>query len=104
MLNDTAFKRNLEVENLLNVAITGQKEDIEKYETTFRNLVTSGDAESIDLIVLWSPGQRIKYITEKLAYDWRKLPYVDLDAEYYRQHRTKPRVLKNREKSGIINT
>lgn len=83
VLNDTAFKRNLEVENLLNVAITVQKEGIEKYETTFRNLVMSGDAESIDLIVLWSPGQRIKYITENLAYDWRKLPYVDLDAEYY---------------------
>ena len=60
MLNDTAFKRNLEVENLLNVAITVQKEDIEKYETTFRNLVMSGDAESIDLIVLWSPGQEDK--------------------------------------------
>lgn len=83
VLNDAAYKRNCEVEELLNVHISSQKESTDKYETTFRNTVLSGDGETIDMIAFWSTGQRVKYMTENLVYDWNDLPYVDLAADYY---------------------
>lgn len=83
VLNDAAYQRNREVEELLNVVITAQKESLDSIEGTFQNMVLSGDGESIDLMTFWAPGQRIKFITENYVYDWKKLPNVDLDAEYY---------------------
>ena len=82
-LNDAAYKRNSETEELLNITIKAQKEGLDNYETVFQNCVMSGDGESIDLMVFWSPGQRTRYVTEKLVYDWNNLPYVDLEADYY---------------------
>ena len=82
-LNDAAYKRNSETEELLNITIKAQKEGLDNYETVFQNCVMSGDGESVDLMVFWSPGQRTRYVTEKLVYDWNNLPYVDLEADYY---------------------
>ncbi len=82
VLNDSAFRRNLEVEDLLNIKIKTTIGD--DYEKKFQNMVLSG-ADDFDLICFWSPGERSGYVSQHLAFDWKQLPYVNLESEWYNQ-------------------
>ena len=83
VLNDAAFQRNAEVEELLNISVC-QKIDGD-YENTFRKTVLAGEGETFDLLCFWSPGNRSHFITEGLVYDWLALENTDLTAPWYNQ-------------------
>ena len=80
-LNDAAFRRNTEVEDLLGIDITAIYHA--DYVKQFRTAVLAGDSTSYDLICFWSPGDYSGLITDQIAYDWTQLPYVDLNAPWY---------------------
>jgi len=81
VLNDAAFRRNTEVEEMLGIDITAIYHD--NYVNQFRTAVLAGDSSSYDLICFWSPGDYSGLITDQIAYDWTQLPYVDLSANWY---------------------
>lgn len=80
-LNDAAFRRNTEVEELLGIDITAIYHD--SYVNQFRTAVLAGDSTAYDLICFWSPGDYSGLITDQIVYDWTQLPYVNLDADWY---------------------
>jgi len=85
LLNDAAYRRNREVEELLNIdimqtLIAGTAE----HEKTFKNSVLA-DGDEYDLICYWSPGARASFITEGLIGDWNDLENIDLSAAWYNQ-------------------
>lgn len=80
-LNDAAFRRNTEVEEMLGIDITAIYHD--DYVKQFRTAVLAGDSTSYDLICFWSPGDYSGLITDQIVYDWTQLPYVDLSADWY---------------------
>jgi len=79
-LNDAAYRRNTEVEELLGIEIVGIYED--DYVGKFRNAVLAADS-AYDLICFWSPGDFSGMITDQIVYNWNNLPYVDLNADWY---------------------
>lgn len=83
VLNDSAFKRNLEVMELLNVDINLIRDA--NSESSFRNMVLAGDSSEYDMIIFWSPGERSSFISGGLTYDVSTMPYMNLDAEWYNQ-------------------
>ncbi len=80
-LNDAAFRRNTEVEEMLGIDITAIYHD--NYVKQFRTAVLAGDSTAYDLICFWSPGDYSGLITDQIVYDWTQLPYVDLSADWY---------------------
>lgn len=80
-LNDAAFRRNTEVEDLLNIDITAIYHD--DYVGQFRRAVLAGDSTAYDLICFWSPGDYSGLITDQIVYDWTQLPNIDLTADWY---------------------
>ncbi len=80
-LNDAAFRRNTEVEELLNIDIVAIPES--DYTGKFKKAVLAGDGESYDLICFWSPGDYSGLISDGLTYNWHDIPYIDLSADYY---------------------
>ncbi len=86
VLNDAAFQRNLKVEELLNITITGMTENgIESYEKTFKNQILAGDTSGAEMLIFWSPGDRSGFITENLVYDWQEIPHLRLSEAWYNQ-------------------
>lgn len=83
VLSDSAFKRNLEVMELLNIDIS-QIRDANS-EGSFKNMVLAGDSSEYDMIIFWSPGERSSFISNGLTYDVSTVPHMDLDAEWYNQ-------------------
>lgn len=83
LVNDAAYRRNIEVVNLLNCTFSGKFSS--EYETLFRNSVAAGEGEEYDLVCFWAPGERSSYITDNLLYNWKDIPYVNLDADWYVQ-------------------
>lgn len=81
VLNDAAFRRNTEVEEMLGIDITAIYHD--NYVNQFRTAVLAGDSSSYDLICFWSPGDYSGLITDQIAYDWTQLPYINLNADWY---------------------
>ncbi len=80
-LNDAAFRRNTEVEELLNIDIQAIVDG--NYTGKFRQAVLAGDGESYDLICFWAPGDYSGLISDGLTYDWHDVPFIDLSADYY---------------------
>ena len=83
VLNDAAYQRNTEVEELLGIEIEEILDG--NSETSFKNSIMAGDGETYDLIAFWSPGDRASFITSNLVYDWKSLPNTDLTAAWYNQ-------------------
>ncbi len=83
VLNDAAYRRNLEAEDLVNIKV----EEIcdGSYESNFKQVVKAGESETYDLIGFWSPGERASYITGNFVYDWQDLEGLDLTARWYNQ-------------------
>ena len=85
IVNDAAFRRNSEVEDLLNITIEQVAVDgTNVHETNFKNSILAGEDE-YDLCTFWSPGERSAYITENLVYNWKDMPNIDLSAPWYNQ-------------------
>ncbi|MBQ2546486.1 MAG: hypothetical protein II557_09370 [Clostridia bacterium] len=83
VLNDAAYQRNLEVEDLVDIKVEELCDD--NYEGDFKNVVKAGESETYDLICFWCPGERASYITGNLVYDWQALEGLDLGARWYNQ-------------------
>ncbi|MBP3294079.1 MAG: hypothetical protein J6N32_10035, partial [Clostridia bacterium] len=83
LLNDAAFRRNTEVEELLGIAL--EQVPTGDYESMYSNSVLAGD-NTYDLVCFSSPGERSTYITENMAYDWKQIPNLQLDAPWYNQN------------------
>lgn len=83
VLNDAAYQRNAEVEELLDITVT---ETIDgNSESSFRTAVMAGEGETYDLLCFWSPGNRSYFLSENLVYDWQALDNMDLTAPWYNQ-------------------
>ena len=54
VLNDAAYQRNLEVEDLVDIKVEELCND--NYEGDFKNVVKAGESETYDLICFWCPG------------------------------------------------
>ncbi len=80
-LNDAAFRRNTEVEELLNIDIVAITDA--DYTGKFRKAVLAGDGSTYDLICFWAPGDYSGLISDGLTYDWHDVPFIDLSADYY---------------------
>ncbi len=86
VLNDMAYRRNREVEDMLNIAINKViGGEFNSAESTFRNLVLAGEPEEADLFMFWSPGDRSSFLTEGVTYDWKDVPHVKLESKWYNQ-------------------
>ncbi len=86
VLNDAAFQRNLMVEEMLNITITGMTvEGTLDPEKTFKNQIMAGDNSGAEMIICWSPGDRSGFITENLVYDWQEIPHLRLTEAWYNQ-------------------
>ncbi len=83
-VNDAAWQRNAEVEDLLNVKIVSEN-DQEMGEIRFQNAILADDAEAVDLFCFRGPGQRDVYITANVLYDWKEIPNLKLDCPWYNQ-------------------
>lgn len=83
VLNDAAYQRTLEAEDLLNVKVEELCNG--SYESDFKQVVKAGESETYDLICFWCPGERASYITGNLVYDWQDLEGLDLEARWYNQ-------------------
>lgn len=81
VLNDAAYRRNAEVEELLGIKINAIYHD--SYVEQFRRAVIAGDSAAYDLICFWSPGDYSGLITDQIVYDWAQLPHVNLEAAWY---------------------
>lgn len=82
-LNDAAYTRNKEVEDLLGIVITDQPDA--DSENTFRKLVLAGDGNTADMICFWSPGERSSLLSFNYIYNWKDIPYIRLDRDWYNQ-------------------
>ena len=83
VLNDAAYRRNLEAEDLVNIKVEELCDG--SYEGDFKNVVKAGESETYDLICFWCPGERASYITGNFVYDWQALEGTDLGARWYNQ-------------------
>ena len=83
VLNDAAYQRTLEAEDLVNVKVEELCNG--SYESDFKQVVKAGESETYDLICFWCPGERASYITGNLVYDWQDLEGLDLEARWYNQ-------------------
>ena len=83
VLNDAAYQRNTEVEELLNIKIEEVLDG--NSENSFKNVILAGEGETYDMLAFWAVGDRASYITSNLVYDWQSLPNTDLTADWYNQ-------------------
>ncbi len=84
LLNDAAFRRNTEVEDMLGIVI--EQVPSGDYEAMYTNSVIAGETDGYDLVCFYAPGERSSYITTNMAYDWKKIPNLRLDAPWYNQN------------------
>jgi hypothetical protein len=85
IVNDAAYRRNREVEELLNISVEELLiEGNAAHEELFKKSVLAGD-NSYDLICYWSSGARASFITEGIVGDWNELENIDLSASWYNQ-------------------
>lgn len=82
LINDTAFKRNVEVEDRLNIKLTDQRDG--DYMKKFQNSVIAGE-EAFDLLISLTSVNYESAIVNNILYDWQKLPYVHLSAAWWNQ-------------------
>lgn len=83
VLNDAAYQRNSEVEELLGIKIEEILDG--NSETSFKNSVMAGEGETYDMIAFWAVGDRASFITSNMVYDWKSLPNTTLTAAWYNQ-------------------
>jgi len=86
VLNDAAFDRNMEVMQLLNVEI---KYLYKEYSVEMVNTVvkdnSAGDC-TYDIVLPWGGRSNApNLILQNQLYDWNKVPYIDLEADWYNQ-------------------
>ncbi len=99
LLNDAAFRRNTEIEDMLGIAI--EQVPSGEYETMYSNSVVAGDIDVYDLVCFFAPGQRATYITTNMAYDWKKIPNLRLDAPWYNQNGNETFTIAGKQFFGI---
>ena len=99
LLNDAAFRRNTEIEEMLGIAI--EQVPSGEYESMYSNSVVAGDTDVYDLVCFYAPGQRATYITENMAYDWKQIPNLRLDAPWYNQNGNETFTIAGKQFFGI---
>ena len=98
VLNDAAYRRNLEVEELLNIKITQLRDG--NSEGKFKNAIQAG-SEDFDMLCFWAVGNYSGYISKNLVLDWKSLPYVDLSADWYNQTANDAYTIGGRQYFGV---
>lgn len=82
VLNDAAYMRNSEVAGLLNIEFA----TVKRPEANLVNAVitnnTAGD-NTYDLILFWAVTNVSNLIVQNQVYDWKTIPYVNLDEPWY---------------------
>ncbi len=81
VLNDSIYRRNRAVEELLKVKISGVEE--EGYDNTAKNIILAGD-DTYDIIQI-TDRTGLVYAQEGLIYSINDLKYVDLDKPWWSQ-------------------
>ncbi|MBQ8552273.1 MAG: extracellular solute-binding protein [Clostridia bacterium] len=99
LISNAAYKRNTEVEEMLNINIEARK--VGDYETLFKNAVLADDGEAFDLICFFASGQYGSYITENLVYDWQEVPHLNLDADWYNQSANETFTIAGKQYFGV---
>jgi len=84
VLNDAAYTRNLEVEELFGVEFSTIKMGWENIAGAIKKNNAAGD-NSYDLVLFFANTSPSSLIMDNLLYDWNKLPYVNTKAEWYNQ-------------------
>ena len=84
VLNDAAYMRNLEVSELFGVEISAIKQDPNTMVNTIEQNNAAGDSP-YDLILFQATTNVSPLISQNQIYDWNKIPYVDLQADWYNQ-------------------
>ncbi|MBR4959268.1 MAG: extracellular solute-binding protein [Clostridia bacterium] len=83
VVNDAVYKRNAEIMDRYNVAITHIRSSHANSDADAQANITAGD-DAYDLVTN-HPRQIHKYGNEGLALDWHKFKYVDLTQAYWDQ-------------------
>ncbi|MBQ3179401.1 MAG: extracellular solute-binding protein, partial [Clostridia bacterium] len=87
VVNDAVFKRNSEIMDRYNVAITHTRSSHANSDTDAKANITAGD-DAYDLITN-HPRTVHQYCNEGLALDWHTFKYVDLTKAYWDQDAAK---------------
>jgi len=86
VLNDAAFDRNMEIMQLLNVEISSL---YRAYPTAICDQVVKDNAAgdcTYDIVLPWGGRSNMpNLILQNQLYDWRQVPYIDLEAAWYNQ-------------------
>ena len=98
VLNDAAYRRNLEVEEMLSVKIS-QLRDADS-EGKFKKSVQSG-SDDYDMLCFWAVGNFSGFISNNLVLDWKTLPHVDLSAPWYNQTANDAYTIGGRQYFGV---
>ena len=83
-LNDSAYKRNVAVEEHLNVDFAIEERATDAIASTLRSSVMAGD-QSYDFVLPHASIGVSSMVSDGLLYDWNSLPYIDLDKPYWNQ-------------------
>ena len=85
IVNDSAYRRNGEVEEKLQIDFREiQIDGMAEHEKAFKTSVLAGDG-AYDLMCFWASGERSSFITEGIAGDWQALGNMDLTSPWYNQ-------------------
>ena len=84
LLNDAAFRRNAEIEEMLKVKIEEVKFAQTQLISKIQAANSSGDG-TYDLVCFWATTNLATLITTNAVEDWRKLPFVNLEEPWYNQ-------------------
>ena len=102
VLNDAAYRRNLEVSELLGIEIEMIRKPIWSILDTMKKSNAAND-NIYDLVVPWPVENLAKTISENQVYDWKKIPYVDLKADWYSQSANDVLTVKGKQYFAVSN-
>ncbi len=85
IVNDAAYTRNREVEDMLKITleeilIDGNAAQEKQFKTSVQ-----ADDNAYDLICFWAPGAKTSFIVDGVVGDWHLLKNMDLRADWYNQ-------------------
>lgn len=83
-LNDSAYKRNLELEERFNIKITAV-DNLSNVEQIITNEVAAGDT-TYDLIIPHGDKYTESMAQKNILYDWNDLPYINFDQPWWNKN------------------
>lgn len=84
VLNDAAYMRNIEVSELLGVEISAIHRAPDTMVKTIEQNNSAGESP-YDLILFQATTNVSTLIMQNQIYDWNKIPFIDLQADWYNQ-------------------